>query len=131
MNIILWILQVFLGLYFIMTGFNHFTLAMVPDMMAWMFDLSPGMHYLAGTLEILGGLGLILPGIFKIRTRLIPLAALGLMLLMVGAAVFHIPRGEFMQIGFNVGNFVLLGIIAYGRWKSHPIPERNQEPAEA
>ena len=60
MNIILWILQIFFGLYFILVGILHF---IVPDglpaPMAWMYDLTPVLHWASGTAEILGGLGLI------------------------------------------------------------------------
>ncbi len=62
MNILLWILQIILGIYFTLIGVMHF---IVPDglpaPMAWMYDLSPTLHYISGTAEILGGLGLILP----------------------------------------------------------------------
>ncbi|MCZ7666060.1 MAG: DoxX family protein [Chloroflexi bacterium] len=62
--------------------------------MVWMYDLSPWLHWFSGTVEILGGLGLILPGIFRIQTRLVPLAATGLALVMVGAVIYHVMRGK-------------------------------------
>ena len=57
--------------------------------MAWMYDLPPGLRYFSGTAEVLAGLGLILPGLTRIQTRLTPLAAVGLVLVMMGAAVWH------------------------------------------
>jgi len=126
MNIILWILQIFLGLYFIFTGVNHFMLPpTLPSFMAWMYDLPPWMHYFSGTAEILGGLGLILPSITRIQTRLTSLAALGLILLMFGAAVFHIPRGETFSVINNLILAAILAFVAYGRWRLRPIPDRN------
>jgi len=131
MNIFLWVLQVIFSLYFILVGFMHFVVPPgLPPLMEWMYELSPTLHYISGGAEILGGLGLILPGLFKIRTNLIPLAALGLALVMLGAAVFHLPRGEMGNIIMNLLNAAILTFIAYGRWKILPIPEKNQ-PVEA
>ncbi len=127
MNIFLWILQVIFGLYFIFVGFMHFSPPPgLPPMMAWMYELTPTLHYFSGAAEILGGLGLILPGLFKIRTDLIPLAALGLAIVMAGATVYHITRGEMGNIVLNLVNAAILLFIAYSRWKTHPIPEKNQ-----
>ena len=121
-NRVLWVLQWVLGLYFIGVGVNHFVLpAGLPDMLGWMYDLSDTQHMVAGTAEILGGLGLILPSLTKIMPRLTVLAALGLIVVMIGAIAFHFPREEFLSIGSNVFNSIVLGYIAYGRAKLAPI----------
>ena len=79
MNILLWILQILFGLYFVAMGAMHLIVPPgLPAPMSWMYDLSPWLHWVSGIAEILGGLGLILPGIFRIQTRLVPLAASGL-----------------------------------------------------
>ncbi|MGD2049774.1 MAG: DoxX family protein [Chloroflexota bacterium] len=125
MNVVLWVLQIILGLYFISVGVIHFIVPPgLPAPMQWMYDLTPILNYLSGTAEILGGLGLILPGVTRIQTRLVPLAALGLILVMLGAAIFHITRGEFTNIVQNIFLAALLAIVAYGRWRWRPIPER-------
>jgi uncharacterized membrane protein len=125
MNILLWILQVLMGLYFLVTGVLHFIVPEgLPEPMSWMYGLSPVLHWISGTAEILGGLGLILPAVTKIQTRLVPLAAAGLILVMVGAIVYHLSRGEFLNIGMNVLLIVILGFIAYGRWNIVPHKER-------
>ena len=127
MNIVLWILQVLLGVYFIFVGVTHFILpAGLPEPMSWMYELSPGLHYFSGIAEILGGLGLILPGIFKIQTRLTPLAAAGLVLVMIGAMVWHLQRGEVTNIFANLVLAGLLGFIAFGRWRLRPLQDRNK-----
>ena len=90
-----------------------------------MYELSPALHWFSGTAEILGGLGLILPGLTKIQTRLTPLAGAGLVLVMVGAIVWHLSRGEVQNIAFNVVLAVLVGFVAYGRWKLSPLADRN------
>ncbi|NUM43335.1 MAG: DoxX family protein [Anaerolineales bacterium] len=125
MNIFLWILQTLLGFLFIYNSAIHFNLPPdLPPNMAWMYDLPIGLHYFSGTAEILAGLGLILPGLTRIQTRLTPLAALGLVIVMFGAATWHLQRAEFAQI---VGNLILAGIagfVAYGRWKLRPLKDR-------
>jgi uncharacterized membrane protein YphA (DoxX/SURF4 family) len=126
MNIILWVLQNVVGLFFLYIGVQHFVLPPnLPAMMSWMYELPTGLHMVSGILEILGGLGLILPGLFRIQTRLTPLAALGLVFVMAGAAVWHITRGEFQNVVQNLVVAALLGFVAYGRWKLSPLKDRN------
>ncbi len=126
MNIVLWILQIFLGLFFIGIGIAHFIVPEgLPAQMAWMYDLSPALHWVSGTAEILGGLGLILPGIFKIQTRLTWMAAYGLALVMLGAMVYHLTRGETQNIGLNFLWFLLAAFVGYGRQRLRPLADRN------
>ena len=121
MNIVLWILQVLMGVYFLYAGVNHFIVPPgLPDAMAWMYELSPGLHYFSGTAEILGGLGLILPSVTKIKPKLTPLAGAGLVIVMLGAAVWHLTRGEAANIVLNLVNAAVLAFVAYGRWKLKP-----------
>jgi uncharacterized membrane protein len=121
MNILLWVLQIVLGIYFFATGIIHFIVPEgLPGPMLWMYSLPPTLHYISGIAEILGGLGLILPGLTKIQTRLTPLAAAGLALVMVLAVVFHFMRGEMTNIGMNVVLALVLGFVAYGRWRLQP-----------
>ena len=121
MNRFLWILQIALGLFFLYAGINHFILPDgLPSQMDWMYDLSDGQHLAAGLAEILGGLGLILPAVTGIRTELVSLAAVGLILVMIGAVVFHIDRGETPQAIQSLILIVVLGFIGWGRWKVAP-----------
>lgn len=126
MNGLLWGLQVLLGLYFFFTGLIHFVVPPgLPAPMAWMYELPTGLHYFSGTAEILAGLGLILPGLARLQTRLTPLAALGLVLIMAGAAVWHVTRNEFANIFMNTLLAGLAGFVAYGRWKLSPLKDRG------
>lgn len=131
MNVALWVLQIVFGLYFTFIGVLHFVVPQgLPAAMGWMYELSPTLHLLSGSLEILGGLGLILPGLTKIQTRLTPLAGAGLALVMLGAAVWHLQRGETTNIVLNIINGAIVAFIAYGRWKLVPLRDRSlQEPA--
>jgi uncharacterized membrane protein len=118
----LWGLQVVVGIYFVAVGVLHFVVPPgLPIPMQWMYDLSPTLHYISGTAEVLGGLGLILPGLTGIQTRLTPLAATGLMAVMLLAVVFHLPRGETPNVATNIVLAAILAFIAYGRLKLRPL----------
>ena len=126
MNIVLWILQILLGLYFVFIGIMHFIVPPgLPAQMGWMYELSPALHWLSGVVEIVAGLGLILPGALKIQPRLTVYAALLLVATMIGATLWHLTRGEVANIGLNILLAALAGFIAYGRWKLSPLPERE------
>ncbi len=126
MNKLLWVLQWVLGIYFILIGVLHFIVPPgLPAPMAWMYELSPMLHWISGTAEILGGLGLILPGLTGIQTRLTPLAGLGLVLVMVGAVFYHVSQGEITNIFGNIVIMALVGFVAYGRWKLYPLKDKG------
>ena len=123
---LLWVLQVVFGLFFVAIGALHFVVPEgLPSPMAWMYDLSDPAHMTAGIAEILGGLGLILPGLTKIAPQLTVLAAAGLGLVMIGAAIWHISRGEIQNVLQNVVLGAIMAFIAYGRWKLEPLPGRD------
>ena len=126
MNKLLWVLQIVLGLYFIAVGVLHF---IVPDglpaQMDWMYDLPDTLHTLSGIAEILGGLGLILPALTGIRPELVAYAAFGLALVMVGAAIWHVGRGEATQVVLNVVNIAVLGFVGFARLRLRPLPART------
>jgi hypothetical protein len=89
-----------------------------------MYDLSPPLHTIAGAAELLAAVGLILPGLTRIQTRLTPLAASGLVLVMLGAIAFHIARGEIVNAVLNLVVAALATFVAYGRWRISPLSER-------
>lgn len=93
--------------------------------MEWMYDLSDNLHLFSGIAELLGGLGLILPGLTKIKPQLTTLAASGLALVMLGAAVWHGGRGEPTNIVQNVIIAAFMGWIAYARAKKTPLATRS------
>jgi uncharacterized membrane protein len=125
MNAILWVLQVLLGVYFFATGIIHFILPPgLTGPMSWMYELPQPLHWLSGAVEILAGLGLVLPGLLRVQTRLVPLAALALVVTMAGAAAWHATRGEFPNIVMNLLLGALAAFVAYGRWKLQPLRDR-------
>ena len=125
MNILLWVIQVILAVYFFFTGLIHFNPpAGLPAPMAWMYDLSAPLHYISGAAEVLAALALVLPAATRIQPRLTPFAAMGLVVIMALAAVFHLMRGEFPNIIMNLFLAALAGFVAYGRTRLRPIQPR-------
>jgi uncharacterized membrane protein YphA (DoxX/SURF4 family) len=127
MNIVLWIIQVLLALLFLFAGGTKLVLPIqVLESMG-----SPNAIHLPGLLmrvigvcEVLGGLGLILPGLLKIKPGLTALAAAGLVIVMIGAVVLTVAGDG---IGAAVVPFVvllLLIFVAYGRWRLAPLVAR-------
>ncbi|MDH3307977.1 MAG: DoxX family protein [Acidimicrobiia bacterium] len=126
MNKALWVAQILAGIFFLYVGVLHFIVPEgLPSTFSWMYDLSDVMHYISGTLEILGGLGLILPAVTRIQPQLVPVAAGGLALLMLSAVIFHIGRGEYGNVGSNVLWIIVTAFIAYGRTKVAPLQPRT------
>lgn len=125
-NTVLWIIQVLFGIYFIFVGIMHFIVPDgLPSAMEWMYDLSDGLHYVSGTAEILGGLGLILPGLTRIRPELTVAAAFGLVIVMLGAAMWHLGReGEIQSIVTNIVVAAVMAWVGYARWKLTPLESR-------
>ncbi len=125
-NRLLWILQIFFGIYFIFVGVMHFVLPEgLPGPMEWMYELSDTTHSIVGIAEVLGGLGLILPSVTRIRPELTVYAAIGLVLVMIGAIIWHATRSETSSIAQNVIIGAILGFVAYGRARLYPIEPKS------
>ncbi len=88
---------------------------------AWTDDVSPARIKTIGVLEILGGLGLVLPGVTGIAPELVPLAALGLAMIMVGAAVTRISRREYRLLVPDLAYLVLIAFVLWGRLGPVPL----------
>ena len=74
-----------------------------------------------GICEFLGGIGLILPAMTRVKPKLTPFAGLGLALVMMLAGVFHIARGEYIFVPVNLVLGGVAAFIAYGRLSVRPI----------
>jgi len=117
MNIVLWILQILLALLFLFAGGAKFVMTAEDMRKAAPDAIQLPMMFIRfiGVCEILGGLGLVLPGLTKIRRNLTPLAALGLTIIMIGAVVVSV-MGQGVAAG--IGPLVFAGLcafVAYGR----------------
>ena len=124
MSIILWILQVLLALLFIFAGVMKFVMS-VEEMNAQSPVVWPGLflHFI-GLCEILGGLGLLLPSLLKIKPRLTPLAALGLAIITAGATVITLMGPMKVMAAYPFVICLLCLFVAYGRWCVRPISSR-------
>lgn len=118
MNIVLWIVQVLLAAAFAMAGFTKISqpIEAMVGMMPWAANVPLLLVRFIGVAEVLGALGLILPGLTKIQPRLTAYAAAGLALVMLLAIIFHLTRGEFGNIVPNVVLLALAAFVAYRRW---------------
>ena len=122
-HILLWSLQVVLAITLFWAAFAKIFLPteQLEFMWPWTGDVSRSFVLVTGTIDFLGAIGLILPSLFRFKPVLTPIAAIGVVLLMISAAAFHISRGEVSQIGFNVVFGLLAAALAYGRLKIIPV----------
>ncbi len=122
MNTVLWILQIFLAVVFVWHGRLYVTWSAAAE--AWHekqhpgkpLGLSPALRTFIGISELLAAVGLIVPSLTGILPWLTPLAAVGLTLVMIGAAVFHLSRQEYGTVTISLVLIVLCVIVAYGRF---------------
>lgn len=123
MNIVLWVVQILLALAFLLAGSMKASqpIEKLRKNMAWTAQTSPGIVRLIGVLEVLGALGLILPAVTHILPWLTPVAAIGLALTMIGAAILHIRLKEFAVLGAPLILFLLALFIVYGRFMVSPL----------
>lgn len=97
MLITLWIVNGLLALGIVAPGFMKLTrakAALAESGMDWVEDFSAGMIKLIAALEVLGAIGLIVPLLLDIAPFLTPLAAVGIIIIMIGAVVLHVRRKE-------------------------------------
>jgi uncharacterized membrane protein YphA (DoxX/SURF4 family) len=123
MNIVIWIIQGLAAAVFLMAGGMkvsqpHDKLA---KNMSWVNSFSPAQVRLIGTAEILGALGLILPGVTGILPILTPIAAAALVALMLGAVFTHIRLKEGNKVISPLFSLILALLVAIGRFFVLPL----------
>jgi uncharacterized membrane protein YphA (DoxX/SURF4 family) len=120
MNIALWIVQILLALIFLFAG----GMKMVLPIEEMTKDIAmPGLFLrFIGVCEVLGGIGVVLPWLLRIRPGLTPLAAAGLVIIMIGAVITTVMTMSVVMaiVPFIVG--VMAAFVAYGRWRFTPQP---------
>lgn len=123
MDIALWIAQVLAGLAFIGAGIMKATqpLDRLAKQMEWVTHFSPPFVRFIGVVELLGGIGLIVPALTDILPWLTPVAAVGLAIIMVGAVVYHFQHNELNRVAPSVVLLVLALIVVFGRFVVQPI----------
>jgi uncharacterized membrane protein YphA (DoxX/SURF4 family) len=119
MTYVLWTLQALLALVFLLAG--SMKLVMPIDELTALFPLPGLVLRCIGVAEVLGALGLILPGLFRIRPNLTPLAAAELAQVMLGATIITLATSSDATqavIPFVVG--LMAVFVTYGRWRLAP-----------
>ncbi len=115
MNYALWIVQGLLALIFLFTG--GMKLVLPVEELTKQMPL-PGLFVrFIGVAEVLGAIGLILPGLLRIRPGLTPLAAAGLIIIMIGATVFTLATADVALALIPLVVGLLSAFVAYGRWR--------------
>ena len=119
-NALLWTIQALLAALFLFAGVMKFV--MPDEQLTAQSPFSAGFIHFIGVAEIFGALGLILPGITHIRTRLTPLAAAGLVIIMAGATALTLSGGAAALFPLVIG--VLAAYVGYARWRVAPHVQR-------
>ena len=118
MGIGLWVVQVLLAAAFLVSGATKLSQPKekLVKNMAWVEDFSQGAVRIIGSLEVVEAIGIVLPELTGIVPWLTPLAALGLVLTMIGAALTHLRRAEYGPIAVIAVLLILAAFVAYGRY---------------
>lgn len=124
MDTAVWIVAALLAALFLVTGLTKITqprLKMAEGPMEWAADVTDGQFRTVGVLELLGAAGLILPAVLGIAPTLVPLAAVGLALTMVGAIVAHLRLGETDRLAVPIVVLALALFVAVERFGAYPL----------
>jgi hypothetical protein len=128
MTLVLWVVQVLLALLFLFAGGVKLVLP-IEEMTKQAPVQLPGLFLrFIGVAEVLGALGLILPGLLRIRQGLTPLAALGLVVIMAGATSVTLMTGDVALALPPLVVGLLAALVAYGRWRLAPLRGSPSRP---
>jgi uncharacterized membrane protein YphA (DoxX/SURF4 family) len=121
MNLALWIVTAVLAVAYLASGGGKLVLsreriAAFGASARWVEDFSPASIKAIGALEVLGAAGLVLPAVLDIAPYLVPLAALGLVMIMAGAVVTRIRRSEVTLMLADLAYLGMAGFVAWGRF---------------
>ncbi|PYM26111.1 MAG: DoxX family protein [Candidatus Rokuibacteriota bacterium] len=119
MTYALWIVQILLAAVFLFAG--GMKLVVPLDQLQGPFPMPGPFIRFIGVVEALGGLGLILPGLLRIKPGLTPLAAAGLVIIMIGATALGLMAGDVTMALIPLGVLLLAAFVAYGRWRVAPL----------
>ncbi|TYP86738.1 DoxX family protein [Blastococcus xanthinilyticus] len=120
MNLALWIVTGLLAAVYFFGGGGKVVmpkkkLAAATASAQWVDDFSARSVTVIGALEVLGALGLVLPALFDVATFLVPIAAIGLLLIMIGAVITRLRRQEHKLMGVDLTYVLLLIFVIWGR----------------
>jgi hypothetical protein len=113
MKYVLWIVQILLAALFLFAGVAKFVLPL--EQMQMPIPLPIWFLRFIAVCEILGALGLVLPGLFGVKVTLTPLAAAGLFIIMIGATITSFAGGMTGAAFFSLVVGLLAAFVFYGR----------------
>ena len=129
MTYALWIVQGLLAALFLFGGIVKLTMP-IEELVAMIGMPGPFVQFIS-VCEILGALGLILPGLVKVQTGLTPLAAAGLAIVTLGATGLGLMMGEPLGALYPLAVALFSAFVAYGRWRLAPLGGAAARPAVA
>jgi uncharacterized membrane protein YphA (DoxX/SURF4 family) len=118
-SVVLWVVAGLLAAAFLAAGVMKLTQPrerLAASGLAWTEDFSAGQLRAIGALELAAAIGLVVPAAIDVAPVLVPLAALGLALMMIGAAVVHLRRSEASMLPVNAVFLGLAAVVAWGRF---------------
>ncbi len=118
MNRLLWVIQIVLALLFLFAGGAK--LVMSDAALTAQTPLPAALLRFVAVMEILGGFGMVLPGLLHIQVKLTPLAAAGLVIIMIGAVAVTVQTMGVAMAALPFVTGVLAAFVAYGRWRVVP-----------
>ncbi|MFI1992641.1 DoxX family protein [Actinoplanes sp. NPDC020271] len=119
MNVVLWIIAGLLAAAFLAAGAMKMLQPkekLIASGLGWAADFSDGQVKLIGLAEVLGAVGLLLPALLDVAPVLVPMAATGLAITMIGAIVVHVRRKENQAVLPSLILLVLSAVVAWGRF---------------
>ena len=119
MNIALWIAQGLLAAIVLFAGGMKFVMSI--EEMTKQIPMPGWFLRFIAVCEVLGAIGMILPGLLRIRPGLTPLAAAGLVIIMIGATVVTVMTGDIAMALIPLVVGIIAAFVAYGRWHLAPL----------
>lgn len=123
MDVALWVAAAFLALAFAGAGFLKVSKSraeLAEQGLTWVEDFSDSQVKAIGGVELLAAIGLVLPPLVGVLPVLAPLAAAGLVLVMIGATVVHARRGEYLpNVLMTLALLAIAAFVAWGRFGPH------------
>ena len=124
METVVWIVQILLAVVFLFAGLTKITQPrekLVAGQMAWAEDFTSAQVKNIGAMEVLAALALVIPGAFDVFVGLTPLAAVGLVALMLGAAATHVRRHERQMVVVNLVLGAMAVFVAFEHFGPHQL----------
>lgn len=120
MNMALWIVQALLAALFLFAGGIKLVTPMEEMMKQMPVPLPAWFVIFTGVVEVLGAFGVVLPCLLRIKPGVTPLAAAGLLIVMIGAIVYTLAAGDVASALIPLVVGLLCAFVAYGRWRMAP-----------